>query len=78
MYFCLHAGFTLKIEAFELSFRDTKWDGLSTVINILAGKEVRVQRHKFVRASSTEGLWMLKMYQSGRSIAPPFLVKWAL
>ena len=50
----LPAGFTLKIEAFELSFRDTKWDGLSTVINILARKEVPVQRRKFVRASSTD------------------------
>ena len=47
------AWFTLKIEAFELSFRDTKWDGLSTVINILARKDVTVRRRKFVRARST-------------------------
>ena len=46
-------SFTLKIEAFELSFRDTKWDGLSTVINILARKDVTVQRRKFVMARST-------------------------
>ena len=46
--------FTLKIEAIELSFRDTKWDGLSTVFNILARKEVTVHRRKFVRASSTD------------------------
>ena len=46
--------FTLKIEAIELSFRDTKWDGFSTVFNILARKEVTVHRRKLVRASSTD------------------------
>ena len=99
---------TLKIDAFELSFRDTKWDGsgardffsafsgfyqvfivtrvasaygrrwsafvqhrkfppharktsgiqsrdgLSTGINVLARKEVTVQRRKFVMANSTD------------------------
>lgn len=50
----LPSVFTLKIEAFELSFRDTKWDGLSMAINILARKVVTVQRRKFVRASSTD------------------------
>ena len=71
--------FTLKIEVFELSFRDTKWDGLSTVINVLARKEVTVQRRKFFKGKFNGlGLWKLKMYQSGLSIGPPFWVKWAL
>lgn len=62
--------FTLKIEAFELSFRD---------MNVLARKEVTVQRRKFFKGKLNGlGLWKLKMYQSGLSVGPPFWVKWAL